>query len=666
MKPTDNINTLKNVGEARERTLNEMGIFTVGDLLYHFPKNYKDRTNITPIRLVEPETTVNIRAVVKKVDLITRGQFKITIVRVKDHTGEMSCLWFNQPYIKNTFKFGQPYIFTGKAAMSQNQMVLNSPDYELEAELTDNILPIYKTKVGQKVTRKLMKQALEAAVIESIPDKIRAHFELGLVKDALKKIHFPTSQEEMKESKRHLAIEELLVLQTALFSIKGKIKKPTSHLKMATLDISPILNTLPFELTQAQRTVLEESLMDLASGQVMYRLVQGDVGSGKTIIAVILAYVMAKNGYQVGVMVPTEILAVQHQASFSELLAPLGISVTLLTSKIKQKKQVLKDIAEGTAQVIVGTHALISKTAIFHRLGLVVTDEQHRFGVNQRASLVAKGNSPHSLVMSATPIPRTLALILYGDLDISVIDQMPAGRQVIDTYGVGKGYRERIWDFIEKEAVNGHQSYIVCGAIEENEQLMSVSEYMRDLEDYYARKGSVLKDKVGLIHGKMKEEKKQDMMAQFKAGELMVLVATTVIEVGINVPTATVMLIEDAHRFGLSQLHQLRGRVGRGAYKSYCILVSDSKGKVTKARLQAMTDHAGGFDIANLDLELRGPGDFFGTAQHGVLELKVANLYDDIEVIKPIQKYAKVICERLDYYPALADKVGKYILKVTV
>lgn len=632
-----------------------LGIFAVQDLLYFFPKSYKYRGAVKSISDLQIEEMASVIATPISAETVFRGKISITKVRVRDETGDIDCIFHNQPYVKNNLPVGVPFIFSGKVI----KQGISNPEYDKENQGQDSIVPLYKFS-GQKIIRKIMKDLLKNATpVENLPLFLREQLKLPTAEESFRNIHFPENEAMLSLAQRYFATEELIVLQLALYALRGNIKK-SSTVNIIDTDISPIIDNIRFTLTCSQKKVLDEIVEDMRSGQVMYRLLQGDVGSGKTVIAIIAAYISAKNGYQTAIMVPTGILAAQHYESFSQILEPLGISVQLLTGSVKGQKIVHEDIKNGTTQVVVATHAAISDNVVFCNLGLVITDEQHRFGVRQREALAGKGRNPHVIVMSATPIPRTLALILYGDLDISTIDQLPAGRTAISTYHVNTSYRERIWSFLEKEAMAGQQSYIVCPAIESDE-LTSVTEYMDRLTQYYSKKNSSVK--VAFLHGKMKENEKEEIMQSFKNGSFAVLVATTVVEVGVNLQNATVMVIEDAHRFGLSQLHQLRGRVGRGSAKSYCILISDTTGEEALSRIRAMIDHSDGFHLSQMDLQLRGPGEFFGMAQHGILNFKMASLQRDMDIVKAIQGCVADIYRDIESYPNLKSMVDKVIVK---
>ena len=480
---------------------------------------------------------------------------------------------------------------------------------------------------------------------EELPLWLRKEYKLAERNFAIENIHFPETEQGFYDARRRLVFEELFVLQTALFQLKNTLEDSGEGIILKKKKaLQEAEGLLPFALTGAQKRVLKEMEKDMTSGKIMNRLVQGDVGSGKTAVAMVAAYWAIKNGYQVTIMAPTEVLANQHFESFQKVFEPAGIKVVLLTGslKAKEKRETLEQVKNGDAQMIVGTHAVIQKGVEYHKLGLAITDEQHRFGVRQRSTLADKGENVHTLVMTATPIPRTLALILYGDLDISIIDELPPGRQKIDTSAVDSRYHQRIYTFIQKHVKEGRQAYVICPMIEESEKLevQSVLNYTEELVK------ELPECRVACVHGKMKAKEKQEIMDGFAAGNIDVLVSTTVIEVGINVPNATIMLIENAERFGLAQLHQLRGRVGRGSEKSYCILVSDTKTKVAKERMKTMTESEDGFVISEKDLKLRGPGEFFGIRQHGLPELKIADLYKDMAILKEAQSAAAELLKK--------------------
>lgn len=639
------ITEVKGVGDQRQKCFFRLGIYTVRDMLFHFPREYDDRSHIKKIQelsLYENNTFVAI--VLQQGENIRIRNLIITRIRLQDETGNVYAVWYNQPYMKTALEAGKEYLFTGKLQKKYGKLEVDSPNYELikEGVLKGQVVPIYPLTKGlsQKVLRGFIKEVIqktENQLPECLPTWLRKQYHLCDKNFAIWNIHFPNSSEDFFVARRRLVFEEFFLLQLALSQLKIQLQKKKTGIILKDLYFcEEIQKQLPFEMTGAQKKVLQEIQQDMVSGKGMNRLVQGDVGSGKTAVALVVAYWAIQNGYQVAMMAPTEVLAEQHYRSFQEVFEPLGIKTVLLSGslKSKEKRQVLFDITTGEAQMILGTHAVIQKNVVFQQLGLVITDEQHRFGVRQRGMLTEKGLNPHVLVMTATPIPRTLALILYGDLDISIINQLPPGRQEIDTFAVNSNYRERVYQFIKKHIKQGKQAYIVCPMIEENEKLdvEAVLTYTEKLKNEVFTEYNV-----DCVHGKLKNEEKQSIMQRFVDGQISVLVATTVIEVGINVPNAVIMVIENSERFGLAQLHQLRGRVGRGTEKSYCILMSDSKTKVARERMKVMEKSTDGFYISEMDLKLRGPGEFFGTRQHGLPELKIANVYRDMSLLKEAQ-----------------------------
>ncbi len=649
MELKDTVGKIKNVGTQRAKLLNNLGIYTVEDIIEYFPRDYEDRRSLREISDLMENTENTFSATVEKaVENVYIGKMCISRTRVYDDSGSVNVIWYNQKYIKNAIKKDCQYMFTGKFQVKNGRREVISPEFEIldKEELLNSgrIIPVYPLTKGlsQKVLRSIIKYTIDNtknALDDFLPKSIRMKYKLCERNFAVSNIHFPESDDAFFEARKRLVFEELFMLQTALFKIKSYCDKSSSGIKIYKKRyLSDAKKLLGFELTDAQKKVVDEIMSDMSSGKIMNRLVQGDVGSGKTAVALCGAYVAIKNGFQSVLMAPTEVLAKQHYDYFSALFGKAGISVGFLSGSLKKKEKdaIYENIENGNMQMIIGTHAVIQKDVYFKNVGLVITDEQHRFGVNQRKVLSEKGENPHVLVMTATPIPRTLALILYGDLDISIIDTLPPGRQKTETLVVNTSYRKRIYTFIEKEILKGHQAYIVCPVIEENEEndMASVESYGEDIKKEFA------KYNVGILHGKMKNDEKEAIMSDFAEGKTNILVSTTVIEVGVNVPNATIMLIENAERFGLSQLHQLRGRVGRSKEQSYCILVSDSKNQITKQRLMTMKRTNDGFEISETDLKLRGPGDFFGTKQHGIPPLKIANLYTDMEMLKLSQEAA--------------------------
>lgn len=657
MELDDNIEKLNNVGIKRADKLKQLGIFKINDIVEYFPRDYIDRTDISNIEslIVEKENTF-IASVASIAENICINNKLITKIKFKDITGTITAIWYNQPYLKNNFSLGTKYILTGKVSKNYNKLEINSPEYEKfenkEVLSAGRIVPVYSStyKLSQKMLRQLIKSAIDNTfdkLTEFLPASLTQEYKLMQRNQAVKNIHFPSDKEHFIIARYRLVFEELFLLQLGLMRIKLLNSDNKQSIIINEVNEEKLLiKSLPFELTNSQKNAILEIKNNMSNGIVMNRLIQGDVGSGKTIVALIASFTAAKNGYQSALMVPTEVLATQHFESFSNYLLSFGIKVALLTGSTnkKQKQTIIEQLESGQIDIVIGTHALIQENIIFKSLALVITDEQHRFGVKQRSILSNKGLNPHILVMTATPIPRTLALILYGDLDITTINELPPNRQKIDTFAVDTSYHKRIYEFIKKELYKGRQSYIICPMVEEDEKfkdLKSVKLYAQYLkEDVFTNYS------VEYIYGQMKSNNKQEIMDKFLKKEIDILISTTVIEVGINVPNATIIVIENAERFGLAQLHQLRGRVGRGNYKSYCILVTDSKNKVAAQRMKIMCKSNNGFELSEVDLDLRGPGDFFGTRQHGLPEMKIANLYKDTNILKDAQKAASEILNK--------------------
>ena len=568
-------------------------------------------------------------------------------LQVRDESGIGTAIWFNQSYLKNKFQVGKKYKFYGKISNAFGKITIQSPvfDEEEKNNNTGKIIPIYPLtyQLSQNVLRKIIENGLkevEGGLQETLPSYLLEEYHLQDLQQAMKHIHFPNEFKDFTIARKRLVFEELLSTQLALLELKNMSLTEGNGIAFhKEAKMSDIIHQLPFRLTGAQRRVLEEIDTNMESPKAMNRLLQGDVGSGKTVIAMCAAYKAVKSGYQAAIMAPTAILATQHLENFQKMLANTGIRVELLISGItkKKKEDILHRLANGEIDILIGTHAIIEDNVVFSKLGLVVTDEQHRFGVKQRTRIVEKGQNPDVLVMTATPIPRTLALILYGDLDISIIDELPPNRKKVDTFAVSKKMEDRINNFIREQIKEGRQAYVVCPLVEENEEMD-----LKSVEKLYEKyKKEVFPDyRVEYIHGKMKPKEKDEIMTKFKAGGIDVLISTTVIEVGVDVPNANIMVIEDAERFGLAALHQLRGRVGRGEYKSYCILKYEGKGEVVRKRMKVMCETNDGFVISEKDLELRGSGDFFGTMQHGLPEFKIANLFEDMEILKSVQSVA--------------------------
>ena len=643
-KLSDPITILKGIGPSKAKQFENLNIFTLRDLICHFPRGYEDRTKLVPIEKLEVDTPACFRAMVMntpRTNHIRKG-LDITKVQVADHSGRLTLTFFNNRYVVDQLRYGKEYIFYGAVSGDFIGYNMTNPVFEAMDSApvtTRRILPVYPLTAGlsNAAVLKAVQQALSLCdpPAEILPESVRKQYGILPAERAYYAIHEPSTMAEAEMAKKRLIFEEFFVFSAGLSLMRAaRAEKKTQPYR--NLDMKPFLAALPFTLTGAQSRAVAEILEDLSSGAPMNRLVQGDVGSGKTMVAAAAAYCAANNGHQSALMAPTEILAEQHYESLRKLFAPLGIRVCLLTGSMtaKEKRLTREAIASGEIQLAVGTHALLSDATQFNDLGLVITDEQHRFGVAQRSKLSAKGSDPHLLVMSATPIPRTLALLMYGDLDVSIINELPPGREAVDTFLVGESYRPRINAFIRKQVAEGHQCFVVCPAVEESEELgiKSATVWAETLQQ------TVFPDlRIALLHGQMKGAEKEAAMASFARGEADVMVATTVIEVGVDVPNATLMVIEDADRFGLSQLHQLRGRVGRGKAKSYCILTSHNKNQETLLRLKALCKTTDGFKIAEEDLKMRGPGDFFGSRQSGLPTFRVANLSYDLQTLKDAQ-----------------------------
>ena len=569
---------------------------------------------------------------------------------VRDETDSALITWFNQPYLKDKFVVGRKYKFFGKASKKTGKVTFNSPvfDTEEKAQNTGRIIPIYPLtyKLSQNQLRKIMEAGIKEVygnLPETLPDYLLKEYNLEDINNATKHIHFPDEFKDFNIARKRLVFEELLSVQLALLELKNSYSNDIKGIEFSKdAKMSDVINTLPFKLTRAQLRVLEEIDSDMESTKNMNRLLQGDVGSGKTVVAMCAAYKAVKSGYQAAIMAPTAILATQHLENFNNILGKLGIRCELLISGItkKKKEDILERLKNGEIDILIGTHALIEDNVVFKKLGLVVTDEQHRFGVKQRTKIAEKGENPDVLVMTATPIPRTLALILYGDLDISIIDELPPNRKKIETFAVNKNMTDRVNAFIKKQIEEGRQAYIVCPLVEENEE-MDLKSVEKIYETY--SKEVFPEYRVEYIHGKMKQKDKDSIMERFKNHEIDILISTTVIEVGVDVPNSNIMVIENAERFGLAQLHQLRGRVGRGDYQSYCILKFEGKSDTVRKRMKVMCETNDGFVISEKDLELRGAGDFFGTMQHGLPEFKIANLFEDVDILKMVQSVAMKI-----------------------
>ena len=656
------------VGPAYAKRLEKLGINTVEDLLYHFPFRYLDYSLISPINKVQPGETITIKGTVTSVkNEYTRHGRKIQKAKVNDENGEIEIIWFNQPFLIRILKIGESYRFSGKIDWFGRQKVMMSPDYEsISRDVhTGRLVPIYHetAALSSKWLRAKIDwviKNLKEPLFDLLPEQLRKKENLIEINQALKEIHFPQDLKEVEASRKRFAFEELFLLQLEVLKRKENWQKEKLAFQFSVDQekIMTFLQNLPFVLTSAQKRVCREILNDLGQSQPMNRLLEGDVGSGKTVVAALAIYVAWLSGAQSALMAPTEILAQQHYQTLNQLLASLGMKVILLTGSSKLKDE--------NFDIIVGTHALIYKRAQFKKLGLVIIDEQHRFGVEQRAELIKKASlpkkmSPHILTMTATPIPRTIALTLYGDLSLSVLDEMPKGRQKIKTWAVPPQKREAAYEWIRKRIKDtDEQCFIICPLIEESETLQTVKAAKGEFENLSKK---IFPDlRLGLLHGKMKSQEKSEVMAQFKEGKLDILVSTPVVEVGIDIPQATIMLVEGAERFGLSQLHQLRGRVGRSNKESYCLLFTEILTGKPFQRLKALEKIDVGMKLAELDLTMRGPGEIYGTAQHGFFDLKVAT-FTDLDLIEKAKKAAVEILPQLSQYPLLQAKLKKDKIK---
>lgn len=665
---------LKGVGEARAKTLAKQGIFSVGDLLRNYPRAYEDWNNVTSIRDAGINESVCLKAIIAERPTVVRinGGKILVKTAIADGTDYMHIVFFNNKYVKDQLIENEEYLFFGKITQDKyGAKTMLSPRFEKSPE-KQRIRPVYKatSALSSKTVERLTENALreiKGNIPEIIPDSVIKKYKLMGFEDALKNVHFPETEKELTLAKRRLIFEELLLLQMGLLGEKStggsRVSKPVEK------DFSEeFYKTLPFKPTNAQKRAVSEAMDDMHKTKPMNRLLQGDVGSGKTAVAAALMYSAMKNGFQSALMAPTEVLANQHYKTLVNFFGG-DIKIELLTGSVtaKNKRLIRERLESGESFIVVGTHAIIQNDVAFKNLGLVITDEQHRFGVGQRANLSSKGENPHTLVMSATPIPRTLAMMIYGDLDISVLDELPKGRQPVKTYCVPTSYHERIYKFLRKNIASGRQCYIVCPLVEESDSdLVPATEYYDYLKSTYFTDCTL-----GLLHGQMKPKQKDEVMRRFYAGEIDLLVSTVVIEVGVDVPNATVMVIENAERFGLSQLHQLRGRIGRGTEESTCVLLSDAQNDEAKERFDIMCKTTDGFEIAKKDLELRGPGDFFGSRQHGLPDMRVANLMTDTRILYEAQKTAKEIIDgdavlSEEEKSALDKEVNKLFVRVSM
>ena len=645
---------VKTVGPSRVKLLNKLKIYTLKDLIEYYPRDYEDRSKPKNLYECTDGEEVLIEAMpTGRISEMHKGRMTISRLIVKDQTGTCYITWFNQGYLRDKFQPGRMYRFFGKISNKNGRLEMNSPVYDEidQSKNTGKIIPIYPLtyELKQNTLRKIIENGLaevKGKLTETLPEYILKENNLWDINNTIERIHFPIEFSDFNKARERLVFEELLTTQLALLKLKNNYEHETDGIQFSKdVYMSDVINILPFKLTKAQLRVLEEIDRDMESNKPMNRLLQGDVGSGKTVVAMIAAYKAVKSGYQATIMAPTAILASQHLESFQGILEELGIKTELLISSVtkKKKSEILEKLQSGEIDILIGTHAILEENVVFKNLGLVVTDEQHRFGVKQRGTIASKGQNPDVIAMSATPIPRTLALILYGDLDISIIDELPPNRKKIETYAVRKNMEERVNNFIRKQITEGRQAYIVCPLVEENEDMEGLQSVIELAERY--QKETFSEYKVAYLHGKMKPKEKDEIMERFKNGEIQILIATTVIEVGVNVPNSSIMVVENAERFGLAQLHQLRGRVGRGEYQSYCILKYEGNSETIKQRMKVMCDTNDGFIISEKDLELRGSGDFFGTEQHGLPEFKIANLFEDIAVLKKVQRLALKIME---------------------
>lgn len=667
----DPVRLLSGVGPKRAALYEKLGVRTIGDLLLYVPRGYLDFSAPLPIAESHTGENVVVRAKVYKKQGEQRIRKGLSIFRVyaTDESTDLKITIYNAKYLFESLKEGTWYLFYGKVTGSLLHSEMSAPQVFPEQE-AGGMLPLYSLTEGlsNKQVTENVREALRLwgdCLSDALPHTLRQAYGLCQLRYAVENVHFPTDSHALGVARSRLIFEELLVLQLGMTMLKSRNRAETS-VRLQKAELAPFLDSLPFTLTNGQMQAIADCVRDMQKTQPMNRLVQGDVGSGKTMVAAALCFLCYENGLQAAVMAPTQILAEQHYETFSRQLKPLGIRCCLIDGAqgAKQRTALAESIRAGEYTVVIGTHALLQENVQFQKLGLVVTDEQHRFGVGQRAVLAAKGDHPHLLVMSATPIPRTLALLIYGDLDVSVIRELPSGRQPVRTMAIGSDKRLRALGFIKKQIDAGRQAYIVCPLIEENgSELVSAQEYVEKLKDT-----PLAPCTSAILHGRMKAREKEALMRAFRNGEISLLVATTVVEVGVDVPNATVMMIENAERFGLSQLHQLRGRVGRGAYESYCILVSDHKGEENRRRLHTMVTMQNGFDVAQEDLKLRGPGDFFGRRQHGLPDLRIADLLTDMKTLESARRAAEQLLKEdpalsLPEHRALGESVQRLFLE---
>lgn len=673
MELKESIRTIKGIGEKSEKLFNKLGINTVEELLSFYPREYDIFGSIEPVGNASEGKTIIIEVSLSaRPQLLKRKNLNIIQCRVRDASGSIMVVWFNMQFLMKTLHMGTRYILRGRVVNRNGMLEIQQPKIlsrQEYANMTGKLLPVYPLTAG--LTNNAVSKAVMGVLSEAeldgdfLPVDIRKRYNLVMWKKAIHEIHFPKNKEECIEARRRLVFDEFFLFALAMNQLKRtKHRKNSEFIMNDYTVVEKLIKRLPYKLTKGQQKAWEEIKEDVASGTVMNRLIQGDVGSGKTIVSILILLLAVSNGYQGAIMVPTEVLAKQHFETFTELLKDFGINIGLLIGSLtaSAKRKVYKQLEEGEIDIIIGTHALIQDGVKFKNLAVVVTDEQHRFGVRQRETLSDKGNEPHMLVMSATPIPRTLAIILYGDLDVSVIDVLPSGRLPVKNCVVGTNYRTQAYKFMQQEISKGHQVYVICPMVEESENMEA-----ENVTDYTETIRQKMSDdvRVECLHGKMKPAVKNEIMERFASHETDILVSTTVIEVGINVPNATVIMIENAERFGLAQLHQLRGRVGRGNAQSYCIFMAGNTSKDTMERLSILGESNDGFYVAEQDLKMRGPGDFFGIRQSGNLDFKLADIYQDADLLKAANEAAakfetddiSLLCKK---YDKLRDKIGSY------
>ena len=668
---------LKGVGEKTEKLFQKIGITTTEELLHYYPRNYEAYEEPVAIHNAPEEKIIALRGtIVTGIYMNQARNLQILSATIADESGRLPVTWFNAPYLRSTLKKGSVFIFRGKISRKKGKLQMEHPEIFTPAayeEIVHSLQPVYGLTAGlsNKTITRLIHQVLDTRPLQAeyLPDDIRERYHLADANYAVRTIHFPENMQELLTARKRLVFDEFLLFVLAIQLLKGKTEEVPNNFPMRPVwDTEELIENLPYSLTGAQENVWHEIERDLGSHKLMSRLVQGDVGSGKTVVAFLSMVLSAKNGFQSALMVPTEVLANQHYEAFNKLIEEQKVTdckPVLLTGSTtaREKREIYRKIASGEVNVIIGTHALIQEKVVYHNLGLVITDEQHRFGVRQREALTTRGKAPHVLVMSATPIPRTLAIILYGDLDISIIDELPARRLPIKNCVVDTSYRPKAYSFIEKQIREGHQAYVICPMVEESEGMdaENVTDYAVTLRNIFPSD-----IQVGILHGKMKPKEKNAVMDAFSSGNTQVLVSTTVVEVGVNVPNATVMMVENAERFGLAQLHQLRGRVGRGEFQSYCIFIQGNNETETSKRLEILNKSNDGFYIAGEDLKLRGPGDLFGIRQSGLMEFKIGDIYNDASVLKAASEAAGEILSldhdlELPQHSALKSRLKSYM-----